>query len=80
MASEAIDSLRRQRQVPAVEVERATPREIRLVAAEPGSPLAIDQELVLQGMPVGLESGPVATRSERDGSKSHPWPVPVSVA
>ena len=44
MASEAIDGLRRQRQVPAVEVERAVPREIRLVAAEPGSPLAIEQE------------------------------------
>ncbi|HEY6457560.1 MAG TPA: hypothetical protein VIY90_19960 [Steroidobacteraceae bacterium] len=28
MASEAIDSLRRQRQMPAVEVERVTPREI----------------------------------------------------
>ncbi len=43
MASEAIDGLRRQRQMPAVEVERATPREIRLVAAERGSPAAIEQ-------------------------------------
>jgi hypothetical protein len=43
MASEAIDSLRRQRQTPAVEVERATPREIRLVAAERGFPPVIEQ-------------------------------------
>ena len=43
MASEAIDSLRRQRQMPAVEVERAAPREIRLVAAERGNPPAIEQ-------------------------------------
>ena len=33
MDSEAIESLRRQRQMPAVEVERAAPREILLVAA-----------------------------------------------
>ena len=43
MASEAIDGLRRQRQMPAVDVERAVPREIRLVAAERGSPAAIEQ-------------------------------------
>jgi hypothetical protein len=43
MASEAIDGLRRQRQMPAVEVERAVPREIRLVAAERSSSAAIEQ-------------------------------------
>ena len=43
MAGEAIDSLRRQRQMPAVDVERAAPRKIRLVAAERSSPAAIEQ-------------------------------------
>jgi hypothetical protein len=43
MASEAIDSLRRQRQMPAVDVERATPRTIQFVQTERGNQLAIEQ-------------------------------------
>jgi hypothetical protein len=55
MASEAIDGLRRQRQVPAVDVERAAPRKIRLVAAERGFPPVIEQASdPAAGTPVGL--------------------------
>jgi hypothetical protein len=45
LASDAIDGLRRQRQMPSVEVERAVPREIRLIAAGCGNQPAIEQAL-----------------------------------
>ena len=43
MASEAIDGLRQQRQMPSVAVERATPRQIRFIAEERGFPPVIEQ-------------------------------------
>jgi hypothetical protein len=42
MGAEAVEGLRRQRQMPSVEVERAVPREIRLIPAERDNRPAIE--------------------------------------
>jgi hypothetical protein len=72
MASEAIESLRRQRQMPAVEVERAAPREIRLVAAaEQDSASAHRADARCPARHAGRASGVRAglTANRRDGWK-----------
>ena len=53
MAGDAIDGIRRQRQMPSVAVERAVPLEIRLASAERNGPPTIEQ------VPDGL-SGPLS--------------------
>jgi hypothetical protein len=54
--------LRRQRQMPSAEVERAVPREIRLMAIQRSTPSAIEHASdVLHGTPVGLSDYEPAT-------------------
>ena len=43
MGGDAIEGIRRQRQMPSSEVERAVPREVRLVFVEQGNQRAIEQ-------------------------------------
>jgi hypothetical protein len=88
MASEAIDGLRWQRQMPAVEVERAVPREIRFVAAERSSPAAIEQASdllsgIMSRQPYGSAwERPVAiANAPKSGHSKNPhWKAPKKPA